>query len=162
MSTFADDVKKKRQNTSSPLNEHEALERGIKHVARAGMISFSILFAGITSCGIVSELTDEADYRGQGLRYQGEAELAEAKGKQTLAEAELTQAQNNSIVELIEMGVNPIAAHCAIMGWTMSSNDPCLTLVKPSQVEETLGLGDEPRHITTLTVDEGGINVERK
>ena len=159
MSTFADDLKNKTQKDSRPLTEHEALERGIKHIARSATISFGILFAGITSCGIVAELTDEADLRGQGVRYEGEAMLAEAKGKQTLAEVELTRTQNDSIVDLIDMGINPIAARCAIIGWTTTNDDVCLALVKPLQIEEALGLGDRPR-TTTLTVDEGGIKIE--
>ncbi len=159
MSTFADDLKNKAQKDSRPLNEHEALERGFRHVARSAMVSLVVLFAGITSCGIVSELTDESDYRGQGIRYEGEAKLAEAKGKQALAEIELTRIQNDSIIELIEMDVNPIAARCAIIGWTVTNNDVCLALLKPPVVKKELGLGDEPR-TTTLSVDKNGITVE--
>ena len=129
MSTFSEDIKNKQNAALAlPLNEHDVIVQSVRHVSRAVMISLGILFAGMTSCGIVSELTDEADFRGQGLMFEGKAKLAEAEGKKALAEVELTKAQNASIVELIQSGTDPIAARCAIIGWTMNNNSVCLSL----------------------------------
>lgn len=130
MTTFSEDLKNKAKNSlSPPLTENDVIVQSIRHIARAAMISLGILFAGITSCGIVSELTDEADYTGQGLMLNGKAKVVEAEGKKALAEVELIKAQNTSIVELIQSGTDPIAARCAIIGWTMNNNSVCLALV---------------------------------
>ncbi len=129
MSTFAEDLKNKEQGKTrgEPLNEHEAMERSFKHAARAVAIVFGILFAGMTSCGITAELTDEADSRGDKLSYEGQATLASARAEQELAKVDLTKVLNASIVELIKGGTNPIAARCAIIGWdTDADRQTCL------------------------------------
>lgn len=134
----------KNNDPSPPMSEHEALERGFRHVARAAGISLGILFAGMTSCGIVSQLTDESDYRGQGTRFEGQAKLAEAEGKKALAEIELTKVQNASIIKLIEMNVDPITARCTILGWSTDANKICLKLVEKPPVNDDVGeLGQE-------------------
>lgn len=139
MSTFADDLKNKGQNQpkGEPLNEHEAMERSFKHMARALAIVFGIFFAGLTSCGITAELTEESDGRGKKAAYEGQATLAEANAKvaeanakEKLAQVALTEAQNESIVDLIKNGTNPIAARCAIIGWeTDADRQTCLDSV---------------------------------
>lgn len=134
----------KKETPSPPMSEHEALERGFHHAARAAGISLSILFAGMTSCGIVNELTDEAEMRGQGVRYEGQAKLAEAEGKKALAEIELTKVQNASIIELIEMNIDPFTARCAILGWSTIGDNICLKLVEKPSVNDDVGeLGQE-------------------
>lgn len=152
MTTFADDLKNK-QNDVRPFNEHDAMVQSVRHISRAVMISLGILFAGLTTCGIVSELTDEADGRGEGSSYAGQAKLAEAQGKKALAEVELTKAQNVSIVELIQSGTDPIAARCAIIGWTVT-DDVCAALADKQPLSSIESI-TEPNIESNIESDDG-------
>lgn len=98
-------------------NEHDVKIGRI--VALAIVLVVFILVSGISSCQITKEV-----YR---------SDVVDAKTKLTQTRMELETGQNEAILALINDGVNPIAARCAIVGWVRESGTSlCASFVRDS------------------------------
>ena len=68
-----------------------------------------------------------------------EAEQIRATTEQIKEQTKIRKEKNDAIIELVEKGVNPIAARCAIMGYTLSTyiSNPCSSFVNTNDKQIT-------------------------
>jgi len=85
----------------SDTTEHDV--KCTKFACIALAASFFILVSGISSCQITKEV------------YK--SDVIDAKTELARTQMELETGQNKALKELIDDGMNPIAARCAIIGW---------------------------------------------
>jgi hypothetical protein len=59
-------------------------------------------------------------------RLKGQAEIERSKTEASIARSNAQLEEIQAIERLVTSGVNPIAARCAVMGWTNSEKETCL------------------------------------
>lgn len=105
---------------------HPLLKTGIY----SGASMFCILLLTFGSCTMHSNTYD-------GVRLAGEAEIertlteraiaeSTAHKEQKLAETEANREETLAIERLIGSGVNPVAARCAVKGWSTHDREACV------------------------------------
>ena len=85
----------------------------VKPICVASCIIFSVLIIGASTCSVIvaPETTKQAESVNQLQRQQIEAE----------------RTRQQAIKELINDGVDPIIARCAVMGWNPNDSVVCAT-----------------------------------
>lgn len=83
-------------------NEHDV--KISKHVTLGLVTALFILISGLAGCQINKQSHESAV-------IDAETELVRAR-------TELELKQNETILELIDASINPVAARCAIVGWS--------------------------------------------
>ena len=90
-----------RERRRPPQPEKEFSDNSVKTIATTVCICFAIL--GTASCSVLSgpETT-----------------------KQTAIQLDVVKAKNDAVAKLIDKGVNPVSARCAIFGWENRMSSP--------------------------------------
>lgn len=94
---------------------HPLLKIGIY----TGTVIVLTLFTIFGGCSMHSNTFD-------GERLKGQAEIQRAKTEASVAESNTRLEEIKAIERLINSGTNPIAARCAVKGWTGSDRNACL------------------------------------
>jgi hypothetical protein len=61
-----------------------------------------------------------------GERLKGEAEIQRAVTERAKAEAEARKEETLAIERLVGTGINPVAARCAVKGWSSQDREACV------------------------------------
>jgi len=61
-----------------------------------------------------------------GERLRGEAEIERAQTEAAVAESNARLEEIKAIERLVNNGINPIAARCAVKGWSNYEKETCL------------------------------------
>lgn len=92
--------------------EERNLVRLGMYIASGTLVSLFILFAGCT----MHSNTFDAD------RAKGEAVKIKARAELEKAESRIEELRLEALERLIDKGINPIAARCAVKGWERTND----------------------------------------
>ena len=99
--------------TPTPLTGQQRIERIITYMIGTCIVT---LFLTVGSCTMHSNSIDPA-------RLKEEATIKEAEAKLSAQRLLLEKEQLKTLERLINQGINPIAARCAVEGWDKNRPD---------------------------------------
>jgi hypothetical protein len=105
---------------ATDLEQDSEESRTIKFVARVVAGTVIAVIAIVGGCSMHGHVY-EAD------NIRAEAAVQAEKTKAAAAEYEADKAKTDAIASMVNSGVNPIAAKCAVNGW-MSNDDTCMAI----------------------------------
>lgn len=117
-----------RQIGEAPSSNKESTEVTMTKIITRGVASVIIcFFVATATCTMQSNTYDPEREKAETLQTQADAEakVIVAKGK-----AEIEQGKLQLLEQMINDGVSPIEARCAVFGWD-EDDHVCLNLVKP-------------------------------
>lgn len=106
------------------FNFETAEERFNKLIVYAIATVISIIVLTLGSCTMHSNTYDEVRLHEEGIAY---VVKVEAEAAVTRMEIESDAARTESIKSLIDSGISPIAARCAVEGWK-KDEQTCMTI----------------------------------
>ena len=100
--------------------EERNLIRLAMYIVSGTLLSLFILFAG---CTMHSNTYDADRARGEAVKIKARVELEKA-------ESIIEEKRLEALERLIDKGINPVAARCAVKGWKKDDRETCERLSK--------------------------------
>ena len=101
-----------------------------KFITKCIAITVSVIFLSMTTCSIHMNSYSEAEGKADAARAVGTIEIAKEKHIAEMARLKVVE-------DLIAKNIDPIAARCAVEGWTEQTSNVCLQLVTKAETTET-------------------------